>query len=282
MALFKQDPRFTRVKYYEDYNPSKVFLRDSNFEGVEFLIDDNGPTVFAVRRAPFYETTYFQKYIFAPFCALTGVGSGLMYLTNSFKDREYMSNICLGSSLSFSTLAVLSYVGAGAYDYSQKILNARADLFVNRKPERWAEEEIDLRDVMSPLERRDFIFDQTIETIAEEIDNFSLDLDVALGDDVLVTHFHKAMGVMMEDYNYIIREKESHLKSLKLERLARQWETFQLAIPRHPHRPSEFVVHSSLNHLSEIQKTSINNILANLVDSRHQIIKIRENSEEQR
>jgi hypothetical protein len=38
MALFKQDPRFTRVKYYEDYNPSKVFLRDSNFEGVEFLV----------------------------------------------------------------------------------------------------------------------------------------------------------------------------------------------------------------------------------------------------
>ena len=64
------------------------------------------------------------------------------------------------------------------------MFSARQDLFSNRNAQTWGEKESDLRDIMSPLERRDFIFDQTIETLAEEMDNFCVDLDSALEDDV--------------------------------------------------------------------------------------------------
>ena len=66
------------------------------------------------------------------------------------------------------------------------------------------------------------------------------------------------MKISMEDYDFITKEADSHLKDLKLERLRKQWNTFQEVIERHPHQPPEFVIHPSTNFLSDMVKNHCN------------------------
>lgn len=275
MALFKQDPRYVNIKHYEDFDFSKITTRDSNMDDVEFVIDDNGPTVFAVRKPSFWQTTYIQKYILPPVFGSLGILSGAAYFKNPFTEEQNLwRQMCLGASVTFSSFALFSYFTAGAFDYANQIANKRMNLFLKRSVDNWNDQGVSLCDYVSAGERRDFLFDLTIEQLLEE--GFATDLDEALSDNALNQHFHKAIKILLEDYSYISRERDGHLKELKLERLTKQWETFQLAIRRHPHTPAEYVIHSSLDDLSSMRLNGLTKILDNLVSSRKEIIKIKQ------
>jgi hypothetical protein len=278
-----RDPRYMNVKYYEDYTFKKVFTMDSNIAGIEYLVDDNGPTVFALKKPQFWQSSYFQQHYFLPAAGSLGILSGFLYYKSS-NDPDYgdsfMPSMCLGSAITCTFASILSFCGVFTQDYASDIANQRMQLFKNRNLNYWGSLGSDLSEIASPAERRDFIFDQSFEDLVND-DSFATDLDAALEDDALNSNFHKSMKISMEDYNFIIQEEDSHLKELKLERLRKQWGTFQEVINRHPHAPPDFVIHPSTSCLSDLMQKSLRKLTEQIVKGRKQILEIKkENGED--
>jgi len=272
-----RDPRYTKVKYYEDYTFKKVFTMDSNISGIEYLIDDNGPTVFALRKPQFWQSSYFQQHFFLPISATLGLVSGFFYYkssTNPNASESMMPSVCLGSTITCVCASLLSFTGVLTRDPASDLANQRMALFKNRNLNYWGKLGPELGEIVSPAERRDFIFDQTFEDLIND-DSFATDLDAALEDDALNSNFYKSMKISMEDYDFITKEADSHLKDLKLERLRKQWNTFQEVIERHPHQPPEFVIHPSTNFLSDMMTKSLWKLTEQIVIGRKQILEIK-------
>eukprot|EP00494_Astrolonche_serrata_P003243 UN03249 len=147
-------------------------------------------------------------------------------------------------------MAIYTYLSENnPYDYGALIPLTRKRLFAHRNSSEWNSLKGDLLDYVSPLERRNFIFDQGLDILIDSQVNkgFSTDLDRALKDEVIDEAFHKGINILLEDYQYIKNEPETFLRDLKLERLIKQWEVYQLALLKNAETPPEFVLHSSLN-----------------------------------
>jgi len=264
------DPRMDDFKHYEHWDGSKVY-RKVHTANIEFLVDDNGPTIFAVRRPNYWRTTAFQRYIAAPLSGFMSLFSGWLYLRTPYEGQEIMSNISFCSSIGFGGLAALAFFDSGSGDHFDNIKSTRQHLFVNRNLKTWKAHDTGIADVMSPLERRDMLFDQKIKRIVHD-DSFLTDIDACREDQCINKHFHRGMNIMIEDYEVISKEPISHLRELKLERLDKQWQTFRSALKSHPHRPPEYVVHSSLEELDDREQSNLKRLLKQIAESRHEII----------
>jgi len=268
-----KDPRTDDFKHYEHWDRSKVY-RKIHTAKIEFLVDDNGPTVFAVRKPNYWRSAAFQKYILAPVSGFMGLLSGFCYVRYPYEGREILSSISFWSSIGFGGVAAFALFDSGSGDHCAQITNTRKSLFLNRTLKRWAGLDAGITDVMSPLERRDMIFDQDLKEIVFD-ESYLTDVDISLQDKCINQHFHRGMNIMIEDFEVISKEPESHLRDLKLDRLDKQWDTFRSALKTHPHRPPEFVIHSSLDDLDEREERNLRKMLAQIAESRHEIIAIK-------
>eukprot|EP00494_Astrolonche_serrata_P015182 UN15329 len=141
--------------------------------------------MFAYRKPKFWETSYFHKRILGPSTGLLSIlGGYYCYKTDMNSDLKPVYG---GFSLMTGLMSLYSFFSSNPSDYKCHIPRIRERLFKNRTLSNWDTYDAEIANVLSPMERRDIIFDQSLEDIcdSQKHNGFTTDFDQCLEDDVL-------------------------------------------------------------------------------------------------